>query len=49
MDENVPKKVIKLVKQYQKNIELRKHRSQEMQKLVDGKGAIRLAQKLVEL
>lgn len=47
--ENVPKKVIKLIEQYQKNLELRKQRSQEMQKLVDGKGAIRLAQKLVEL
>lgn len=47
--ENVPKKVIKLIEQYQKNVELRKQRSQEMQKLVDGKGAIRLAQKLVEL
>lgn len=47
--ENVPKKVMKLIEQYQKNLELRKQRSQEMQKLVDGKGAIRLAQKLVEL
>lgn len=47
--ENVPKKVMKLIEPYQKNLELRKQRSQEMQKLVDGKGAIRLAQKLVEL
>ena len=47
--ENVTKNVINLIEQYQKDIETRKQRSQKMEKLVDGKGAIRLACKLINI
>lgn len=47
--ENVPQAVIELIGKYQKDVPLRRKRSQEMQRLIDGKGAIRLAQELIDL
>lgn len=45
--ENIAQNLVELVEKYQNDYELRRDRSERMEKMIDGKGALRLAQILI--
>ncbi|MGN0416174.1 MAG: UDP-2,4-diacetamido-2,4,6-trideoxy-beta-L-altropyranose hydrolase [Agathobacter sp.] len=45
--QNIAQNLVELVEKYQNDYELRKDRSESMKKMIDGKGALRLAQILI--
>lgn len=45
--ENIAQNLVELVEKYQNDYELRRDRSERMEKLIDGKGALRLAKILI--
>jgi len=45
---DVPDKLLELLDRYDRDAELRRHRSEKMRRIVDGKGAARIARILME-
>lgn len=48
-NDDIIKKMVEVIIKYKNDCQLRKDRSLKMQKLVDGKGSIRLARKLIDM